>query len=241
MFSWLAGVTSNKHLLFAQALHRATETNSVTYTELNWATNKEGYRGPKTETKVSILGKHSERREQRTIAEGEKLPEGQGWFPQPEHYISIFDAQTGKLVALSPEQKTFRLAKTLMSITGDGQIERNEVKPLPKANFYDRMRNVPVEDAERLPPKKIGDTCAIGYRLSENVKKKSGTDTWTRTYWVDPNSMLPIRIDVTHKSTDPRTANSVWIQRDIKFNVHVDESLFSTEVPEGYTDITEKP
>jgi len=238
VIAWFIGLNSNENILLAEALHRAADSESVTYTELHWATNQEGYRGPKTETKVSILGKYSERREQRLIDGGEKLPAGQGWFKQPEHYISIFDAHTGRLVTLYPEQKTFQLVKTLLGITSDGQLEENDVKPLPKANFYERMRRVPVEDAERLPEKKLGDKIATGYRLVEKVIKENGTDTWTRTYWVDPNSMLPIRIEVTHTSTDPMIADSLWIQRDIKFNVPLDESLFSTELPENYADVT---
>lgn len=237
VMAWFAGINSNDNLAFAEVVKRVGQARSVKYVELNWAVNNDGYRGPKTETTVYISGRYLERVERRQVSEGDELPEGQHWVRQPEHYITISDLEKGIYVNLFPKEKLYSRNDTVMGLSQDGMmfIERR-VKPRPGADLHASMSNVPFDKAEKIPSRRIDDRLVFGYRITEKIEKEDGIDYWERIYWVDPDTKLPVRIEVSHNSTRPRTASSRWIQRDIEFNVDLDKTLFSTEIPPGYTD-----
>lgn len=237
VMAWFAGINSNDNLAFAEVVKRVGQARSVKYVELNWAVNNDGNRGPKTETTAYISGRYLERVERRQVSEGDELPEGQHWVRQPEHYITISDLKNGIYVNLFPKEKLYSRNGTVMGLSQDGMmfIERR-VKPRPGADLYASMSNVPFDKAEKIPSRRIDDRLVFGYRITEKIEKEDGIDYWERIYWVDPDTKLPVRIEVSHNSTRPRTASSRWIQRDIEFNVDLDKTLFSTEIPPGYTD-----
>jgi outer membrane lipoprotein-sorting protein len=115
------------------------------------------------------------------------------------------------------------------------KVSESKVAPAPEVDFYARMRDVPTESAEELPAREIEGTKVLGFRTVEKHERPRGVDTWTRTYWVDAETKLPLQIETTVESTDPRHGQSRWIQSDIVFDEPLDESLFSTDPPEGYT------
>jgi outer membrane lipoprotein-sorting protein len=147
----------------------------------------------------------------------------------------IGDWTIGKLVTLNPADKTFSEAKFFASIQDDGKIEKTPIAAAPEVDFYKQMREFSAKDAERLPQRDIDSKSVVGFRTIEVIKRPTGTDTWTRTYWVDPVTNLPVQIEVTAESTDPHRGQSKWVQSDIVFDAPLDELLFSTDPPEGYT------
>jgi len=237
---WLSPSSSNGGLAFGQVQAQVEKTKSVQYVETRQDKTPKGDRaGPKTEKRVMILGRYLKREEVRVVQPGDKLPDGQAWTAQPDHSITIFDAQKGRMVGLFPEKKLFSVVRGTMGISpDDGQIvDTGKIKPLPEADFYEEIRRVPADNAEKLPERIVDGKKAIGFRVVEKTERKQGTDAFTRTFWVDPQTKLPIRIEISFRSTDAFMGQSDWVQTDFIFDAPIDRALFSTEPPEGYTNV----
>lgn len=221
---------------FAQVVDRVERTKTVQYLETRMHVPRPGEaRGPITTTRVMILGRSLERRETIAEAAGEPLEQGHSWV-RASLGISINDYANGKLVFLDPKNKTFREAKTIFSLSGaDDKISETKVVPAPQADFYARIRDFPSDKAERLPDREIDGKMVHTFRTVEKTESAGGVMTWTRTYWVDAKTNLPLQIETESTSTDPRMASSHWILSDIVFDEPLDESLFSTSPPKGYT------
>lgn len=241
LMAWLAGIETKDNLAFADVVRQVGEARAVKYVELHWAVNNDGKRGPKTETTVHILGRYLQRLERRQVSEGDELPEGQGWFRQPDHYITISNLEKGIYVNLFPEDKSYRRSDIVMGLSEDGsKLETHKLKPRPGADLYASMSDVPFDRAKVIPSQQIDGRLALGYRIDEKYEKEDGIEEWKRIYWVDPETKLPVRIEISHTSTRPRMSDSTWILRDFEFNVDTDETLFSTEVPPGYKDLSSR-
>jgi outer membrane lipoprotein-sorting protein len=221
---------------FAQVVAEVDKTKTVQYLETRSTIPRAGEpRGPSTVTKVMILGRHRERKEVLAETPGEPLEPGHSWT-RIALVVSISDLERGKLVTLDPERKLFSEAKTLLSISPDDmKITETEVAPAPEVDFYARMRDIPAKPTEELPEREINGQRITGYRLVEKHERPEGVDTWTRTYWVDATTKLPVQVEVTAESTHPRMGQSRWLLTDIVFDEPLDASLFSTDPPEGYT------
>ena len=59
--------------------------------------------------------------------------------------------------------------------------------------------------------------------------------TRSRTYWGDPETKLPRQIDIEYRSVDAENGGQAGTITNIVFDAHMDESLFSTDPPKGYT------
>ena len=105
---------------------------------------------------------------------------------------------------------------------------------MPEVNFYRKIREVPAEKAKKLPERTIAGQVAAGFQIVERNERPAGTDTWTGTYWIDPRTKLPLRIEFSRRSTDPTMADSESILTDFVFDAPLDEALFSTNPPAGY-------
>jgi hypothetical protein len=238
---WLAPSKSNGGLAFGQVQAQVERTKSVQYVETRQdrvSTPKGDRAGPKTENRVMILGRYLERRETRVVQAGDKLENGAMWAAGPDHHISICDAEKGRLVGLDPEKKLFFVTEGTASISpDDGGIETRKIKPQPEVDFYDRIRRVPAEKAEKLPERSLDGKKVIGFRVEEKTERKRGVDTFTRTFWVDPQTKLPVRIEISFRSTDPFMGRSDWVQSDFVFDAPLDRALFSTDPPAGYASV----
>jgi len=155
--------------------------------------------------------------------------------------VSIYNAKTGKKVGLVPKEKRFISfdSQVTMDIDG-GKVTEAKIVPDLAADFYTAIREVPAEATKRLPAKTLGDRKVIGFYWEQKIAKKEGVDTWKRTYWIDTKTKLPVRVEISHRSTDSRVGPSDWVQSDFAFGEKFDESLFSTDPPKGYTDETQK-
>jgi hypothetical protein len=222
---------------FADVVGKAGEAKTVQYTETRSDIPRPGEpRGPSHVTKVIILGKHRERREVVSATKGDPLPDGAVWSEATVGRVSISNLATGGIVSLDTNAKRFSRITGFLSINpDDGKVSRHAAQAHPEADFYARMREFPADKAEKLPARKLGEREVVGFRTIEKTERPRGVDTWTRTYWVDAQRQLPVEIEVTFESTDPRRGQSRWLQSDIVFDEPVDESLLSTEPPPGYT------
>jgi outer membrane lipoprotein-sorting protein len=117
----------------------------------------------------------------------------------------------------------------------DGKIAVSKVVPAPEVDFFKSLQLFPADRAEHIAAREVAGRKAIGFRTTEKTRRKQGVDTWTRTYWIDTQSNMPVQIEVTSESTDPDMGQSRWVLSDFVFDLPVDESLVSTEAPQGYT------
>ena len=113
-------------------------------------------------------------------------------------------------LTLVPEQ-TLAIEKTL---TGAG--------PAQDPDILRTLGDVRNGDAEDLGMKKIGGRLAQGFHAPDKVNDF--------TIWADPATGLPIRVELRQD-----TLGRTLIMSDFEWDIELDESLFSTRAPEGYT------
>lgn len=137
----------------------------------------------------------------------------------PRGIVHITDFSQGRQVLLHPRGKVATII---------------EMKNLPKegmpANYLDRFRDMlrqAESDAngttEELGEKQVDGQRSIGYRITENPG-----EVWT--LWMNPDLRLPVRVELS-SAYSPDTQMSM---SGFRFNVDLDESLFSLTPPEGY-------
>jgi outer membrane lipoprotein-sorting protein len=143
-----------------------------------------------------------------TTADGAKSPA-----------ISIIDGQKDKAITLVPATKTATVIN----------LKNFPAKDSPFGRTFQGVRELVVNaqsgkagKVERLGSKSIEGHAAEGFRIQVGSIKAE--------IWADPKTLLPIRVEQT--STDPSAS---VVLTDFRFNVPLDESLFSVDVPPGYT------
>jgi len=131
--------------------------------------------------------------------------------------IVISDLQKGKIVTLVPAQKRAFVIEMENMPEDQDQSE---------FNMFAQIRNHILEaqesedaSVEFLGEHKINGLTTIGYHV-----RRPGIDM---TIWADPQTKLPVQLTNT---TGPAT----YTISDIVFDVELDESLFSLEIPDDY-------
>ncbi|MGB2863134.1 MAG: hypothetical protein WBC05_07390 [Sedimentisphaerales bacterium] len=128
--------------------------------------------------------------------------------------IAIVDFTTSRILQLIPKQKTAVLI---------------DLKDLPEKpeNVLEEMRNIitdlqndPDFSVESLGEKEIDGRIAKGFRATGPDEKL--------TIWADPQTALPIRMEQKWRQMQ-------FACTDFQFDIEMDESLFSMEIPEGYS------
>lgn len=229
---------STSGIAFGEMQARVAATKTVRYVETHKVTDEQDRVGPQEERRVMVLGGSRVREEVRQTTAGDPLPEGRMWVLGPKHYVMISDYAKGKFMTLFPEDKGYVIEREVMSIDDKGNIHKEELKSLPQADFYAAIRTVPLDQANRLADREMDGRLVAVFQTVTTRKRHAGTSTYTRTYWVDPQTKLPVRIETTIRSTDPKMSDSDFVRRDIVFDAPLDEALFSTDAPAGYRDLS---
>ncbi len=130
-----------------------------------------------------------------------------------EGIVAIIDLQEGRILQLTHEKKEA------------AYIDLKDWPSIP--NYMERLRNVitglqehPEFAVEKLGEQEIAGQRLIGFRATHPKAEI--------TIWADPETALPVRIESTG-------GQMILITKNLKFDVPMDESLFSMDVPEGYT------
>ncbi len=187
--------------------------------------------GPRYVLKVTILDGCLRRRSMRPRPK-EGFSREEPAAPDSHDFFEIYDARNGKRVYVFPDKREFVVVKGVRRCSGSGQYWTDPVIPDPGANFDEFLRRpVPVEKATELPERIVDGKRAIGFL----VARLSLRGMSTTTYWVDPTTQLPIRIEDRHQPIDPDEDGSESIRRNIIFDAPIDRSLFDTDPPAGYT------
>ncbi|MFZ1935633.1 MAG: hypothetical protein WCB27_25680 [Thermoguttaceae bacterium] len=132
---------------------------------------------------------------------------------------NIVDFHKGKIVSLDPKSKR----ATVFSFVNMPK-ENQPMNPIAqlRSQLIEAEKN-PDAKRESLGEKKIDGRQAVGYRFTSPAQ--------VLTIWGDAKTALPLRVESTIKLI-PKTATT-WT--DFQFDVPVDESLFDTQTPPGYT------
>jgi hypothetical protein len=127
--------------------------------------------------------------------------------------IAIIDFDTSRVLTLNPKQKIAALI---------------DLKDLPEKpeNILEEMRNIitdlqndPDFSVEPLGEKEIDGRTVKGFHATSPDEEL--------TIWADPQTALPIR-------TEQKWHQMQFTCTDFQFDIEMDESLFSMDIPEGY-------
>ncbi len=129
-----------------------------------------------------------------------------------EDAVSIIDLETSRILSLTLSKK---------------EAAYVDLKGLPSMpNYMDSLRNVikelkesPGFEVEELGRQEIDGQEVVGF-LARHPKAEI-------TIWADPETALPVRIEQV-------SGQMKVICKNVQFDVPMDESLFSMDVPEGY-------
>jgi len=146
-------------------------------------------------------------------------------FMEPMHMrqissgaIVISDLQEGKILTLMPEQNKAMVVEIENMPENEDQSQFNMFHGIRK--HVEEAKYIEDESVSFLGEKEINGMTAIGYHV-----QKSGVDI---TVWADPRTKLPVQME---NKMGPVT----YTMTDIVFNVELEESLFSLDIPSGYT------
>jgi hypothetical protein len=129
-----------------------------------------------------------------------------------EDVVSIIDLKAMRILSLTVSKK---------------EAAYVDLKGLPSMpNYLDTLRNIvselqetPAFEVEELGKQEIDGQEAVGF-LARHPKAEV-------TIWADPETALPVRIEQV-------SGQMKIICKNVKFDVPMDESLFSMDVPDGY-------
>jgi hypothetical protein len=126
--------------------------------------------------------------------------------------VSIIDLESGKILVLtSPTKEAVYI----------------DLKGLPSMpNYMERLRNViaKLQEHPEFTVEKLGEQDISGQKLIGFLAKHPKAEI---TIWADPKTALPVRIEQNE-------GQMKVICKNIQFDVPMEKSLFSMDVPEGY-------
>ena len=131
--------------------------------------------------------------------------------------VVISDLQKGRIVTLILAQKQAVVVEMENMPEGD-QSQYNMFREIQKR--LQEAQGTADESVEYLGEKQIDGIKTVGYHV-----QKPGFDM---TLWADPRTNLPVEMEYTAGPT-------TYTMTDIIFNVQIDESLLSQEIPANYT------
>lgn len=144
--------------------------------------------------------------------------------------VHITNAETGESVSLDSDRKTCTLLKTQTVLNmKSGKTTVTSLGPNPARNFYAAMTQIPPGEVTKIGQKQIDGQKAMGFQQTEDLHD----GIVTRTYWIDQQTRLPIRLDAV--VTQDGVAIRGTTVRDMVFNQKLAPELFSTTPPAGYT------
>lgn len=139
------------------------------------------------------------------------------------------DGKTVQVIVIA-DYDTFEMLQLIPGRKAAVLIDLKDVPEETPENFLREMRDIITElqndpnvSVEPLGEKEIEGRIAIGFRAT-------GPDgQWT--VWADPKTALPIRLEQKWRQMQ-------FVCTNFEFDVELDESLFSMEIPEGYSELS---
>jgi len=232
--SLLPNGNSNATVAFAQVQQQIEQVKTAQYRSTRRSHVGQNRRLDETR-RVMILGRYRMREE--VIISNPDEP----WSADLREYTDIKNIETGRLIVLLPRVRQYSYPQVLYAFdlvkggVTESPLNRPPAKP-PTVDLYQRIRDVPANATKPLPARMLNGKCAVGFQEVKRDESPDGTNTWTKNIWVDPQTRLPVRIESLFRSTHPGTVDTDFIMDEFIFDAPLDESLFSTDPPEGYQD-----
>ena len=178
---------------------------------------------------TNMLNARTARYDMIVAIEGQPQQKMKAFYLEPNHlrqellngYINVSDWNVGKMIGLDPNSKQ----ATVINIV---KVPK-EAKEGMQVNQFEMIRQAlrtattdPNSQVISLGEKQIDGRTVLGFRFD--------TPGMPLTVWADPETELPVRIEST-LAGPPKTEVAMT---NYEFNVELDESLFSLDIPEGY-------
>jgi outer membrane lipoprotein-sorting protein len=141
-----------------------------------------------------------------------------------DHSYTIMDYEHHKALLVDPAQKSARIMEGLAIPKG-----------VPVINFYDLFRTIAADPIKTLPPREIAGKSAVGFMVRNPMPggdhRKPEAPKPEITVWVDPQTKLPLRIEMTSREGIVTTSE---VFTDIVFDRPLDPALFDMNPPAGF-------
>ena len=142
------------------------------------------------------------------------LADGRMRIEDSDGSYNVIDPKRERSLAVNPAKKEALLIKSYHN-------------PGP-ADVYQLLRDIRKNEVKKLPAEQVNNQPAEVFM----AKVKMGDVELELKVWVEPKSQLPVRFEVADKDKIGRERKMTI---DVKFDQPLDEKLFSTDPPEGYT------
>ena len=155
-----------------------------------------------------------------------------GFYSEPgllrtenDRLLSIVDFVEGKSLSIDHQTKiAFRFSFSTDNLSQDipgYEINENWIKSMQQ--FLKQAQDDKSAKVESLGLMQLDNRDVTGFRV--------GMEHRTATFWIDPKTQLPIRIEVT----GIRPTRYEMVYTNFEFNVELDNSIFQLDIPDGYT------
>jgi outer membrane lipoprotein-sorting protein len=129
-------------------------------------------------------------------------------------YVIILDSTSGKVISIVPTLQMYTI--------GDVKNLLNNIDTKGPFDSIESMKKLPAKADEHLDPKEIDGIVCGGYRVKHG--------DLTTTIWLDAKTGDLVQVEQKYASAPGMNK----IIKNIKFDVVLDDSLFSMTPPEGY-------
>ena len=147
----------------------------------------------------------------------------------PDDYY-VDDLETGVSISVDVKKKTYTVHSEHKTINLNGKVLKTQKpKPAPEVDFYKRIKEIPVDEMTPIGEAYIDGKKALGFRRVE----KQNLETWTRTWWINAETRLPVREETEFRSKNPMIGENDWVRTNFKFDEPLDRDLFDTS-PDGF-------
>ncbi len=129
-------------------------------------------------------------------------------------YVIILDSTSGKVISIVPTLQMYTL--------GEVKNLLNNIDTKGPFDSIESMKSLPAKADENLDPKEIDGNDCDGYKVTQG--------DLTTTVWLDAKTGDLVQVEQKYASAPGMNR----IIKNVKFDVVLDDSLFSLTPPEGY-------
>ena len=128
-------------------------------------------------------------------------------------HVTVINGLEGKQMSLVPENMSYII----------GEFEMSEVKGDDSFDEVNALRGLPAQADKVLGKKSLEGRSVLGYRVT--------TGDASTTVWIDSETRELVQVDREYASAPGMNST----MKDFQFDVALDDCLFDTTPPEGYT------
>src|SRR6185369_9677604 len=93
------------------------------------------------------------------------------------------------------------------------------------------------DSAKQIGKRVVNGQKCIGFVAERTRDDGRKSEKWTRKYWVDSQSKLPVEIETSFRSNERRSSDVDTVYSNFVFDADLEPALFSIVPPAGYTQL----